>query len=192
MTPYDLVVIDELSLLKKEHFERILRLWRVAERVPTLIFLGDKTQLPGMGKWRAWHSSAWTKTLLKFVHLHQAFRCKDPKFMRILRALRTHKPTKRSRLVERICRKHKAWKGEEPDVQDIKRLLRQHPEAAMVTCRRHNAEKLNKLAIEALFGNKAPLVTLTETSIPIQTTTLMAKCAPTADHGPPKCPSTRV
>ena len=30
----------------------------------------------------------------------------------------------------------------------------------MVTCRRHNAEKLNKLAIEALFGNKAPLVTL--------------------------------
>ena len=42
MTPYDLVVIDELFQLDQVQFERILLLWRVADKVPALIFLSDK------------------------------------------------------------------------------------------------------------------------------------------------------
>eukprot|EP00959_Pyramimonas_sp_CCMP1952_P467888 9492341-Pyramimonas_sp.AAC.1 len=46
MTCYDLVVVDEVSLLGQDDFERMLRLWHVADKVPALIFLGDKCQLP--------------------------------------------------------------------------------------------------------------------------------------------------
>ena len=42
MAPNDLVVIDELFQLDQGQFERILRLWRVADKVPALIFLSDK------------------------------------------------------------------------------------------------------------------------------------------------------
>ena len=41
MTLYDLVVVDEVSLLDCPQFERILKLWSAAERVPALVFLGD-------------------------------------------------------------------------------------------------------------------------------------------------------
>ena len=42
MTPYDLAVIYELFQLDQGQFERILLLWRVADKVPALIFPRDK------------------------------------------------------------------------------------------------------------------------------------------------------
>ena len=160
MAPYDFVVIDEISLLTQAQFERIMRLWQAADRVPTLVFLGDKFQLPGMGNFRPWHSAAWSKGHLRFVHLYEPKRCTDFEHNKLLQALRTDTPTKESRLVERICRGHKAWHGKDPDVNDVKRLLRKHPNAAMVTCTRRSAEILNNLAIEALHPVKKPLVVL--------------------------------
>eukprot|EP00969_Alexandrium_andersonii_P204959 9057290-Alexandrium_andersonii.AAC.1 len=56
---YDMVVIDEISLLDCPQFERILKLFGVAEKVPALVILGDKYQLPGVGDTRPWHSRGW-------------------------------------------------------------------------------------------------------------------------------------
>eukprot|EP00959_Pyramimonas_sp_CCMP1952_P381530 7994466-Pyramimonas_sp.AAC.1 len=36
MTMYDLVVVDEVSLLDCPQFERMVKLWSVAEKVPAL------------------------------------------------------------------------------------------------------------------------------------------------------------
>ncbi len=47
LTPYELVVVDEISLLDRDNFERIVRLWQAADKVPALVILGDKYQLPG-------------------------------------------------------------------------------------------------------------------------------------------------
>ena len=58
--------------------------------------------------------------------------------------------TKKSRLVEKICRGHKAWAGEEPTVDDIKRLFEQHPKTKIVTCRKEKANFINELALQAL------------------------------------------
>ena len=59
MTMYDLVVDDEVSLLDGPQFERMMKLWSVANKVPALVFLGDKYQLPGVGETQAWESAAW-------------------------------------------------------------------------------------------------------------------------------------
>ena len=160
MTPYDLVVIDELSQLDQAQFERILRLWRVAGKVPALIFLGDKWQLPGVGGRRAWESPSWSRFHLRFVKLIHPWRCKDEGFRKILDALRTSTPTKESRLVEKICRGHKAWHGDEPNVEDIRRLLREHPETMILTCTRRAAAKVNELAVSALHPRARPLAQL--------------------------------
>ena len=139
MTPCDLVVIHEISQLDQGQFERILRLWRVADKVPALNFLGDKWQLPGVGGRGAWESAEWLKSKLRFVKLTHAWRCKDEGFRKILNALRTGIPTKESRLVEKICRGHKAWYGDEPNIEDLSRLLRDHPETMIITCTRNAA-----------------------------------------------------
>ncbi len=160
MTPYDLVVIDELSQLDQAQFERVLRLWRVADRVPALVFLGDKWQLPGVGGRRAWESPSWRRDSVRFVKLIHPWRCKDDGFRKILDALRTSTPTKESRVVEKICRGHKAWYGNEPNVEDIRRLLREHPNTMIITCTRKAATKVNALALEALHPRARPLAQL--------------------------------
>eukprot|EP00969_Alexandrium_andersonii_P128652 5685096-Alexandrium_andersonii.AAC.1 len=64
---YDMVVIDEISLLDCPQFERILKLFNVAEKVPALVILGDKYQLPGVGDTRPWHS-------LSLIHISEPTR----------------------------------------------------------------------------------------------------------------------
>ena len=91
MTMYDLVIVDEFSLLTKNHFERLMTMWLAAEKLSVLIFAGDKYQLPGMGSERPWHSAAWKKAC-KHIELHQMWRCADPSYARILNTLRQSKP----------------------------------------------------------------------------------------------------
>jgi ATP-dependent exoDNAse (exonuclease V) alpha subunit len=160
MTPYDLVIVDELSLLDQPQFERMLRLWRTADKVPALVFLGDKWQLPGVGATRPWESPAWKIGQIRFVKLIHAWRCKDEAFRRILDALRTSRPTKASRLVQKICLGHKAWKGDRPDKKDVARLFEKHPATTIVTATRKGSSEMNRLAVEALYGRKRPLVIL--------------------------------
>ena len=128
--------------------------------MPGLVFLGDKWQLPGLEPTRPWQSAFWHKKTLRFVQLFVQQRCPDEAFQRILTALRTSRPTKKSRLVEQICRGHKAWHGEEPNVEDIRKLLKKQPDTMIITCTKEKANLVNDLAIEALHPRKQPLVEL--------------------------------
>eukprot|EP00959_Pyramimonas_sp_CCMP1952_P465170 9487833-Pyramimonas_sp.AAC.1 len=94
MTMYDLVVVDEVSLLDCPQFERLIKLWSVAEKVPALVFLGDKYQLPGVGETRPWESAAWPRPNCYHVKLDETWRCKEERFQHILDELRTSKPSK--------------------------------------------------------------------------------------------------
>ena len=82
----DLVVVDEVQQLGAEDFERILRLWRHAECLPALVFLGDKYQLPGVAPARPWESPAWSRRSVFFAKLTEVYRCKDPAFLEKLPA----------------------------------------------------------------------------------------------------------
>jgi hypothetical protein len=158
VAPYDMVVVDEISLLSQEHFEQILQLWRAADKVPALVFLGDKFQLPGMGDARAWDSACWNRRELRFLQLLHPFRCKDPAFAAVLKVLRISKPSER--LVEQICCGHKAWPSRLPTTRDVAKLIADHPDTTLVTATRRGAQLLNDLALEAIFRKRSPLAIL--------------------------------
>ncbi|CAK0824368.1 unnamed protein product, partial [Prorocentrum cordatum] len=158
MTMYDLVVVDEVSLLDCPQFERLIKLWSVAEKVPALVFLGDKCQLPGVGETRPWESAAWPRPNCYHVKLDETRRCKEERFQHILDELRTSKPSKET--LQNICRGHKAWKIGAPTPADLKTLFEKHPETRIVTCTRKGAATVNEAAIVALCGRKSPLGTL--------------------------------
>ena len=155
MTMYDLIVIDEISLLDMPQFERLIKLWNVAQKVPALVLLGDKYQLPGVGKTRAWESKAWPKPHCKHIQLIHAWRCKEKKFQRILDELRVSKPRKKT--LRQMCAGHKAWGKGKPKPSDLAKLLAAHPDTQIVTCTRKGAADVNKAAIEAIYKRKAPL-----------------------------------
>ena len=97
-----LVVVDEVSLLDCLQFERMIKLWSVANKVPALVFLGDKYQLPGVGETRAWESAAWKKPQCFHVTLDEAWRCKEQRFQDILDEIRTDMPSEET--LNKICR----------------------------------------------------------------------------------------
>ena len=149
-------LFDEFSLLTKAYFERMMKLWQVAERVPTLVFLGDKYQMPGMGNERPWHSAAWTKQC-KHSTLHKMWRCKDKSFASILDTLRVRKPKKK--LLHEICRHHKGWSTKDPTTEDIKKLFETVPKTKILTCTKKGERIANDTAMDAIFGNrKRPVI----------------------------------
>ena len=116
--------------MSRAQFERLMKLWFSAGKIPALVFLGDKNQLPGMDDERVWHSPAWLKEC-KHVTLQKLYRCKDKAYAEILKTLRLHKPKKA--LINRLCRYDKAWNTKEPTVDDIKKLYHEKPETMIFT-----------------------------------------------------------
>ena len=105
LAQYDLVVVDEVSQLDAEQFERILQMWAAADKIPALVFAGDFWQLPGVNNSQATDSPKWRSVFV--VNLREMWRCKDQKLRKKLELLRTAAPT-REQLAD-ICRGHKAW-----------------------------------------------------------------------------------
>ena len=155
---YALIVVDELSQLDEANFEKILRIWGAAERIPALALLGDRWQMAGMGERRPWHSRLWP-TMCFRVTLHTMYRCKDPKHARLLKLLRTGKPTKK--LLDSELRKKMAWRpAGPPTVDGVRKLLKAHPDTTILTCSRRGAEEVNQCALKALFPTFPPLIVL--------------------------------
>ncbi|MCP4240659.1 MAG: AAA family ATPase, partial [bacterium] len=108
LSQYDLVVVDEVSQLSDEDFERIVQMWEASERLPCLCFLGDFWQLPGMAPRRACDSPKWRQHVQE-INFWEEWRCKCPHLSAKLRALRTAQPTKL--MLNKILRGHRAWWG---------------------------------------------------------------------------------
>ena len=153
---YTLVIVDEYSQLGQADFERILRLWGMADRVPALVFLGDKYQLPGVDPQRPWESAAWKSCqTMELVKIH---RSRDPAFLETLALLRSSMPTKAQ--LNHICRGRKAWSGDAPSAEDMARLLREYPQATHVAATRRGVAEVNRLALQALYAGAAPVAHL--------------------------------
>ena len=154
----DLIVVDEVQQLGATDFERILRIWRHAERLPALIFLGDKYQLPGVAPARPWESTAWQRNSVFFMKLTEVHRCKDAAFLEKLRALRVSQPSQA--LLRDLCRGHKAWPGEEPSLADLRQHLARFPNTTMVTCAKKKAARLNEFVLQLKHPRKEPWTVL--------------------------------
>ena len=161
MTQYDLIILDEVSMLTDQNFEKVVAMWQAADRLPCILLLGDFWQLPIVDRdaRRCEESSLW-RTHVKAVRFKEQVRCKDPALQDKLNILRTAIPT--SRQLKNILRRHVAWKTPTPSPWDMLQLLRQHPNTTIVTCTRRACVLVNRLATEVLFvdRNKKPIGTV--------------------------------
>ncbi|CAE7336340.1 unnamed protein product [Symbiodinium sp. CCMP2456] len=157
LSMYSLIVVDELSQLDMVNFEKILKLWAAAGRVPALALLGDRYQMAGMGEQRPWHGRLWN-ILCYRVALHKMYRCKDKVHAKLLAVLRTGKPS--AKLLRQLRRKM-AWRPPgPPTVKGLRQLLKSKPYTTILTCTRRGAAIVNGAALKALFPHYPPLATL--------------------------------
>ncbi|CAJ1414910.1 unnamed protein product, partial [Effrenium voratum] len=147
---YDLVVVDEVSQLSAQQGDHVLKLWDAADRLPALVFLGDKWQMAGYGDTRPWDSNLWK------TDFHKSYRCQDAEFEKLLQKLRTAKP---DAATLKSLQKRKAWTPPgKPTPEGVRRLLHAHPGTTIVSCTRVGAQEVNACALTALFGSRPPLV----------------------------------
>ena len=150
LNQYDLVVVDEISQLSEEDFERILLMWEAAEKMPALVLTGDFWQLPGVAGTQADESPKWQTVFV--VDLYDMWRCKDPVLRSKLLQLRTAMPSREQ--LRAICKEHKAWTHLGlPSLEEVKNILAKHDAVTMATCTRRAAASLNELCVEAIFAS---------------------------------------
>ena len=157
--PYDLIVVEEVGQLSKPIFERIMEQWQAAEKLPTLVFVGDFYQLPcaEVGQSNALTSWWWNSVNVKKRYLKAMRRCKCPKLLKTLETLRTNKPSKEQ--LRMIMTGHKAPSlhragyvmNEVPSLDDVYHILQETPQTMFLTCSRKGAAYLNDLAVQVLF-----------------------------------------
>lgn len=156
LTQYDLVVLDEVSMLTDVQFERVVAMWKAADKMPCLLLVGDFCQLHIVDRAakRCSESSMW-KPNVKVVNFREQVRCKDDDLRKKLELLRTAKPSKRQ-LDKQLLRGHrgKAWRNNRPDGWDVLELLRAHPDTTIVTCTTKAAALINDLATQVLFADR--------------------------------------
>uniref|UniRef100_A0A8D9F567 ATP-dependent DNA helicase PIF1 n=1 Tax=Cacopsylla melanoneura TaxID=428564 RepID=A0A8D9F567_9HEMI len=104
---YKYLVIDEISMVEKDYFEKIEKIARIIRNNPDepfgglkLIFCGDFLQLPpvvsgskAQGKKFCFQSEAWQKCSLRAFVLQTVHRQADPKFVNLLNSVRLGRVT---------------------------------------------------------------------------------------------------
>ena len=153
LTQYDLVVVDEVSMLTAGHFEHVLALWKYADQLPCLVLLVDFWQLPVVDKTaeRCEQSAAWAGHV-KTIPFREQVRCKCPALQAKLDILRTAVPSMQQ--LKKNLRGHRAWTTREPTGYDILELFRKHEDTTVVTCTRHGAATINDLAATVFFADR--------------------------------------
>ena len=155
---YALIIIDEFPQLSRIQFERIVRVWENAGRVPVLLFLGDFHQLPSIEGTNAKNSGYWKR--VRKVKFHKSWRSGDEFLLNKLQKLRKGVPTRRER--NDILRGHKAWNQPGgPTAADLRQLYRNTEGCTtIVTCTKRAAQQVNELAAEVLLGKRKILTEL--------------------------------
>ncbi|CAE7342755.1 pif1, partial [Symbiodinium sp. CCMP2592] len=155
--PYDLIVVEEVGQLSRTIFERILEQWQATDQIPTLVFVGDFYQLPGVDPTSALDSPHWHSVLIKKRQLQTMQRCKCPKLRKALELLRIGKPSVEQ--LRQIKAGHKAPSlrragyvmNAEPSMEDVAHILEETPNTLFLTISRRACAQLNDAAVAALF-----------------------------------------
>ena len=156
LTGYSLIVIDEFPQLSKNNFERVVRMWHAAGKLPALLLLGDFHQLPSIEGTDARDSGYWQS--VRKVQLKNSWRSSgDARFQGFLATLRKQIPPKD--MLHDILRGHKAWNHSgPPTVADLKKLYaklaKQGKTTTIITCTRKAAQQLNEVAVTTLLGRR--------------------------------------
>ena len=152
-----------MGQLSRNIFERIIQQWEAEDRIPTLVFVGDFYQLPGVDPTSALDSPLWHNVMVKKRELHTMLRCKCPELKKKLELLRVGKPSVPQ--LRSIKSGHKAptrqragyVMNEIPSAEDVAHILAETPHALFLTISCQATAYLNDLAVQALFPGAVPL-----------------------------------
>ena len=156
LTGYALVVIDEFPQLSQVNFDRVVRMWQAAAKLPALLLLGDFCQLPSIGGTDARDSGYWK--MVRKVNLKTSWRSSGAaRFQEILSTLRKQVPP--WPMLLEILRGHKAWSHEGlPTAGELRKLFawlaKKSVETTVLTCTRKAAQTVNEVAVAALLGGR--------------------------------------
>ena len=165
MIPYDLVIVEEVGELPRWVYERLMTLWRAAEMYPTLVFLGDFFQLPGVEQTSARDSPLWHSACMQRIKLREMIRCKCSLLRKKLEILRVAKPSVKQ--LRFILKGHKAPSGayyddtaEGPGQEEVSQILAETPQTLFLTVSRKACATLNDFAVQSLFSEEIPVAVL--------------------------------
>ncbi len=165
MASYDLIVVEEVSLVSVWIFERLLRLWNAAAKRPALVFVGDFRQLRNIDGQRVCETPKW-RNEVQVRELNVMRRCKCEILKWKLELLRAHAPSKDQ--LHRIIRGHHAplllqhrsadfASRHEPTEDEIGWIFHDNPDTVFVTISRKKAQLVNEMALRHFFRHQPVL-----------------------------------
>ena len=157
---YDLIVIDEVSMLSSHAFDHILTTLQELHVRPVVVLCGDPQQQQPIatidGKTRPTTGILQDKALYKnsvivnFIHQH---RCVDPVFQEILNVIRYYKP---SRQTLRELHGTRVLCSSSPSEAELLSVLQDHPDGMILTVSKTATATVNRIAVNNLFLDMHP------------------------------------
>lgn len=143
---FQVIIVDETSLLSRSIFEHILRCWMECGCMPVLVFVGDFCQLPpiptsGSLSGNALASPSWCR--VHVAELVQEVRCEDPELVAFLRVARSRQPSREALDI------FTDGLVESASLENLVALLQAHPDATILCISRAACSEANAAAMHA-------------------------------------------
>ena len=157
---YNLLLIDELSMVPSTVFDHILATLKELHVRPVVLLCGDQQQQQTIatiqGKTRPPTGILQNKALYKnsvIVNFVQQHGCVDAQFQDILYVIRYYKPSRRT-LKE--LHGQRVLCSSEPSEAEVLSVLQDHPDGMILTVTRAKATTINRIAVNNLFPDVDP------------------------------------
>ena len=159
---YDCLIIDEISMVRKQIFDHIIYTLQQIPIRPVVILAGDELQQQPIetvdGKVMQVESILTDKAFLsiveKFKLTHQ-YRVFDDEYEKFLNCIRLCKPTQD--YLDSIQNGHIICTNSEPTDEEIYNLVRDNPDSTVLTISRRATATVNNAVMTRLFKDKQPL-----------------------------------
>lgn len=160
---FDLIVIDEVSMVSKLIMDHIVGTINRLSFRPVVIMCGDECQQQPIETID--HNTIQVASALsskEFYKITNHFkltvqhRCEDPQFLNILNHLRYYKPSQN--LLDSIQEPRILCASSKPTDQEIERAIKAHADATVITVSRSACNLVNQVAINFLFKGREPLM----------------------------------
>jgi hypothetical protein len=162
---YELVIIDELSMVAGVIFRHVLHTFHQLPRKPILVLGGDNAQLqPIMNVGGRVMTVGSIMDDVEFVSscfsfaLREQHRLEDPMFESILNHIRYWYPSKR--ILETLQEGRLLCSHSNPSDGEILNALVEHEKYTMLTVSRKATCRVNRIVIECILSNLTPLGTV--------------------------------
>ena len=159
---YDLVVIDELSMVPTKVFSHIYNTFNQLHVRPVVVLCGDKQQQQPIetveGKTQQTTGILNDANFYRnciVVNFLEEHRCRDPLLQEYLNYLRYYKPSRE--FLKELFRRRTLCNSNVPSNQELADVLITHSEALVLTVSRNAVQQVNSIAIDFLFSGQIAL-----------------------------------